>query len=74
MIPRYSSDDRTYSIIRFFADPSTEAITLKTGATIEEAKAWCANPETSSETCTGEIGRWRTEIYGPWFDGWTVEE
>ena len=73
MIPRNSSDDRTYKIIRFFADPSLDVIVLHTGATLEEAEEWCENPETSSQTCTGSVGKLRTKMFGPWFDGREAE-
>lgn len=74
MTPRYSSDDRTYRIVRFFQDPEIENTVVRVNMTIEQAKAWCNNPETSSVTCTTSFGRRRTEMYGPWFDRWQVEE
>jgi hypothetical protein len=72
VIPRRSSDDCTYKIIRFFAR-GIDPIILQTGATLEEAEEWCANPETSSQTCTGSVGKLRTKRFGPWFDGREAE-
>lgn len=74
MTPRYSSDDRTYKIIRFYADENLVSEEIATGLTLEEATAWCEDPETSSSSCTGVEGRARTANFGPWFDGRQVEE
>lgn len=38
--------------------------------TLEEAQAWCSDPETSSSTATGVAARARTRKLGPWFDSY----
>ena len=44
---------------------------IKSGLTLEEAKAHCSDPETSSSTCTRADRRRITAQRGPWFDGYT---
>jgi hypothetical protein len=68
----------TYKIVRnyFNSDRATGIPgrrVIKTGLTLEEAQAYCRDPETSSKTCTRAAGRRRTKRYGPWFDGYTEE-
>lgn len=64
----------TYHIIRFFAeDPAQNRTIIKTGLTLEEAQEHCNDPESSSSTCTNAEGLRRTELYGPWFDGYDLE-
>ena len=60
-----------YSIIRFFQNADNE--TIGTDLTLEEARAHCRDPETSSSTCTGIEGLNRTESNGDWFDGFAEE-
>jgi len=62
----------TYKVVRFFFE-SRRNITIKRGLTLEEAKEHCSDPETSSSTCTKAAGKRRTRLYGPWFDGYTME-
>lgn len=61
----------TYKIIRFFASKGKRII--KTGLTLDEAKAHCKDPETSSTTCTNSTGKRRTKVHGDWFDGFERE-
>lgn len=61
----------TYKITRFYRLHPSEVV--KRGLTLEEAKEWCADPETSSNTCTEEEGLLRTQMKGPWFDGYDEE-
>jgi len=41
--------------------------------TLEEAREHCNDPESSSKTATSPEAKERTEIYGPWFDGFEKE-
>ena len=41
---------------------------IKTELTLEQAQAWCKDPETSSFNCTLEWGLALTEQYGVWMD------
>ena len=62
-----------YRIVRMYEDIDRPSRVIKRGLTLEEAQAWCNDPETSSSTCTTAAGRRRTARFGRWFDGWTVD-
>lgn len=62
----------TYKIVRGYRDRDERDI-VETGLTLEEAKAHCRNPETTSSKCTSPEGIARTEQFGPWFDGFEEE-
>lgn len=62
----------TYKIIRYYQDIGREDI-VATGLTLEEAREHCNDPETSSETATGEVALARTKCFGPWFHGYSEE-
>ena len=59
-----------YKIVRMYFNDNYRRRTIKQGLTLEEAQAWCKDPETSSSTCTEKKGLKRTEKYGQWFDGY----
>lgn len=61
----------TYKIVRFYQHHDREIVTR--GLTLEQAKAHCNDPETSSHTATGEHAVARTKRLGPWFDGYEEE-
>ena len=65
-----------YRIVRFRfkAKPFSKPRTIKRGLTLEQAQAWCQNPETSSSTCTGRVAMARTARGGAWFDGYEEEK
>ena len=64
-------EDVTYEIVCFaFKQPKK---IIKSGLTLEEAKEFCDDPETSSQTCTGKEGLARTERLGDWFFGFRKE-
>ena len=48
---------------------TTTARIIAKGLTLEQAKAHCSDPETSSSTCTKAAGKARTKRLGRWFDG-----
>lgn len=59
-----------YKIVRYFYNGARKR-TIKTGLSLDEAQAHCANPETSSKTATTAKARAYTRQRGPWFDGYT---
>lgn len=64
-----------YKIVRFYAGNKVKhTVRGKTGLYLEEAKAHCKDPETSSKTCTTAAGRKRTRQFGEWFEGWTEDK
>jgi hypothetical protein len=63
----------TYKIVRFYREASIRRRIIETGLTLEEAQEHCNDPETSSSTCTGKVGRERTKRVGDWFDGFEKE-
>lgn len=63
----------TYRVVRFFQRSGRRRI-VATGLTLALAQAHCRNPETSSSTTTGAVGKRRTRERGPWFDGYEVED
>jgi hypothetical protein len=58
-----------YRIVRFYESANIRRRTIATPLTLEDAKAYCSDPETSSETCTNPVGKARTKRIGRWFDG-----
>lgn len=61
-----------YNIVRYYQTGGSAVV--RSGLTLEEAQAWCKDPETSSSTCTSEEGKARTRERGPWFDGYTEQK
>ena len=61
----------TYRIVRHFASGEKEDI--DSGLTLEEAKAHCSDPNTSSRTATGAAEVELTAAKGAWFDGYDEE-
>lgn len=61
-----------YKIIRhyFRTETAPRRRQRARGLTLEQAQAWCRDPETSSKTATSKRARARTDQYGPWFDGY----
>ena len=64
----FEAQGRHYNIVRFFKDSGRRRI-IRTRVTLEEAQAYCSDPETSSSACTSTEGRRRTARVGPWFCG-----
>ena len=62
---------KTYRIMRVFE--SGDFRVIRTGLNLNQAKRYCANPETSSETATGDFARAFTRKHGRWFDGYDEE-
>jgi hypothetical protein len=63
----------SYKIVRNYFNAGIRKRTIKTGLTLEQAKAHCTDPETSSSTCTNAVGKARTRSVGRWFDSFTHE-
>jgi hypothetical protein len=59
-----------YRIVRFYESANIRRRTIATPLTLEQAKAHCSDPETSSSTCTKAAGKARTKRLGRWFDGY----
>lgn len=60
-----------YKIVRGYFKGGRRVIMR--GLTLEQAQAWCQNPETSSRTCRKAANVRRTRLKGPWFDGYEVD-
>jgi hypothetical protein len=58
-----------YRIVRHYFDAGIRKRIIDTGLTLEQAQAHCHDPETASSTCQGKVGKARTLLLGPWFDG-----
>lgn len=63
--------DKTYKIVRFFADGDKK--TIARGMTLKEAQDHCRDKETSSSTATSNEAKVRAIIDGAWFDGFYEE-
>ena len=59
-----------YQIVRFYKDAGIRRRVIGVGFTLKEVQEHCNNPETSSSTCKGKVGRARTRRVGAWFDGY----
>lgn len=59
-----------YKIVRSFQRDGKQKRTIRKGLTLEEAQAYCADPETSSSTAKSAKMKRYTERNGPWFDGY----
>ena len=59
-----------YRIVRFYFSAGINRRTIKTVSSEVAAQLHCGNPETSSSTCKGKVGRARTRKLGKWFDGY----
>jgi len=60
-----------YKIVRMYFRGGKR--TIDSGLTLEQAQEHCADPETSSRTCTKSAGKARTRRMGPRFDGYERE-
>ncbi len=64
---------KRYRIVRHYFSAGINKREIMAGLTRAEAEAHCSDPETSSFTCKGKVGRARTRKLGLWFDGFTEE-
>lgn len=65
-------EDATYRIVRMYKEGHPPK-TMKEGLSLEEAKEWCRDPETSSRKCEEPENVKHTEEMGDWFDGFEAE-
>lgn len=63
----------SYRVVRFYYNAGINRRIIDTGLTLAQAQAHCQDPETSSSTATGKVGRARTRKVGAWFDGYEEE-
>jgi hypothetical protein len=65
----------SYRIVRnyFDSERAPERRVVKRGLTLEEARAHCKDPETSSTTAKSATARAHTAAHGSWFDGFDEE-
>jgi len=61
----------TYTVNRLFANGAREELVVN--LTLEEARAFCSDAESSSRTCTLQYLIELTRVKGPWFNGYTEE-
>ena len=64
---------QTYRIVRMYKDAGIRRRVIARGLTLEQARAHCSDPETSSHTATGSAAVARTRRLGDWFDGYESE-
>lgn len=64
----------TYRIVRKYQNDNEPEVEVETGLTLQQAQAYCKDPETSSTTCTSVEGKEHTRVFGPWFDSYSEEE
>jgi len=62
-----------YQIVRMYQN-KWQGRVIQSGLTLEEAKAHCSNPETSSKTCTSSKSKAITRRNGEWFDSYREEK
>jgi hypothetical protein len=64
-----------YKIVRIYQDNQAPGRRIiKRGLTLEDAQHHCSDPETSSQTCKLARNIRRTELRGPWFDGYAEDK
>ena len=62
----------TYRVTRRFGEDHPEQI-VEEGLSLEEARKICRDPESSSQSCQDPDNIRLTELYGPWFNGYSEE-
>ena len=62
-----------YKTVRYFFEGHPDKV-IKRGLTLEEAQAWCKDPETSSSTAKGEAAHKILQKYGEWYDGYEEDK
>jgi hypothetical protein len=62
-----------YRIVRMYRCAGIRRRIIARNLTLEEARAHCSDPETSSRTATSRAARRRTRQLGDWFDGYEAQ-
>ena len=70
---KMDSERMRFKIVRMFFEGYPDK-TIKRGLTLEEARAWCRDPETSSSTCKSKKARAIFAKYGEWYDGFAEDK
>jgi hypothetical protein len=63
-----------YMTIRFHLEDSSLNYITQKYLSLEQVKAACSDPETSSRTCKLPHNVEYTKNHGPWFEGYTTME
>ena len=63
-----------YRIVRYYRSERYPSETIAHGLTLEDARAHCADPESSSRTATSAEAVDRTKTLGDWFDGYEEQD
>ena len=59
-----------YKIVRMYLQDGKRSRTIMTGLSLEQAQAYCRDPETSWKTAKGKTAKATTRRNGPWFDAY----
>jgi hypothetical protein len=59
-----------YKVVRYYRNRPGVQFVIASRLTLDQAQAYCRDPETSSSTATSEAAARRTKRYGPWFVGY----
>ena len=62
-----------YKIVRYYYQDNSNKV-IKRGLSLEQAQAWCQDPETSSKTCQNTVKIKYTRRVGDWFDGYIEDK
>jgi hypothetical protein len=65
--------EQTYAIVRHYFNRPGASKTIRRGLSLEAARSYCLNPETSSMTATSASANAHTRRHGEWFDGYVAE-
>jgi hypothetical protein len=67
------SQQKKYKIVRIFYEGYPDK-TIKRGLSLEEARSWCSDPETSSSTAKSKKAQAIFAKYGEWYDGFAEDK
>lgn len=70
---KMDSQLKKFRIVRVFFEGYPDK-TIKRGMTLQEARAWCKDPETNSSTAKSKKAQRLLEKYGEWYDGFAEDK